>query len=406
MACEIRSHRIYRDGKAVAFLRTQNAGGVITPQAIVLHDTAGDLAGKGSISWLRGGPGASQSASAHVVIGRDGTITQLAETNIKTWHAGKSSWNGRSNLNGWSIGIEIANPGGPLQDLGGGRFKGGVSFDANADPSLVVKRGQFPCSTGDGKTMWPNSGLWLEHSPQQIEAVVDLCRALVAAYPTITEIVTHWQIAPDRKVDPNPLFPLEEVRRRVFNEAKAVEAARMVIGAAVAPDAASKETVRFVQERLRALGYAEVGEVDGDMGRRTRGAILAFRGDAGIELKPAIDDALLVALARAKPRPVSERRANVTAASLAALPQIRAAGLSKLLAWLLGLPAMMAGAAQGILSQVGAAVDQLGPVKDFLGTVPGWLWALAIVGVAAAIWQSARQTEAATVQAYRDGRLT
>jgi uncharacterized protein (TIGR02594 family) len=41
-------------------------------------------------------------------------------------------------------------------------------------------------------------------------------------------------------------------------------------------------TVREVQARLRALGYHEVGTVDGRMGPRTRGAILAFRDDASL----------------------------------------------------------------------------------------------------------------------------
>ena len=213
MACDIKSHRLWRDGKAVAYRRSPNVGGEMTPRAIVLHDTAGDL-GEGSISWLTD---KKSKVSAHFVVKRDGEIAQLANTNIKTWHAGASSWRGKSNLNDWSIGIEIVNPGGPLKSLGNGRYKGGVEFDTSNNLSLVVRRGMFPPTTGDGRSMRPNNGLWLDYSSRQIDAIVEMCQALVAAYPTITEIVTHWQIAPTRKIDTNPLFPLDEVRSKVFS---------------------------------------------------------------------------------------------------------------------------------------------------------------------------------------------
>jgi uncharacterized protein (TIGR02594 family) len=75
-------------------------------------------------------------------------------------------------------------------------------------------------------------------------------------------------------------------------------------------------TVREVQTRLRALGYHEVGTLDGLMGPRTRAAILAFRDDAALPLVPIIDVALIEALDRAAPRQVApERAAGVPADS-------------------------------------------------------------------------------------------
>lgn len=44
--------------------------------------------------------------------------------------------------------------------------------------------------------------------------MTDVCRALAEAYP-IEEIITHWLISPGRKIDTNPLFPLEQVRAAV-----------------------------------------------------------------------------------------------------------------------------------------------------------------------------------------------
>lgn len=69
-------------------------------------------------------------------------------------------------------------------------------------------------------------------------------------------------------------------------------------------------SVEAVQKRLQALGYHEVGRVDGKMGPRTRGAILAFRDAEGLPLDPVIDTALVTALAAAKPRAVAPERAQ------------------------------------------------------------------------------------------------
>jgi uncharacterized protein (TIGR02594 family) len=68
-------------------------------------------------------------------------------------------------------------------------------------------------------------------------------------------------------------------------------------------------SVREVQARLKALGYHEVGQVDGQIGPRTRAAILAFRDTTGLPLMPIIDVALTEALASAEPRPVASERA-------------------------------------------------------------------------------------------------
>lgn len=46
-------------------------------------------------------------ASAHVLIGRDGSIWELVKLNKEAWHAGKGMINGISNLNRQSYGIEL-----------------------------------------------------------------------------------------------------------------------------------------------------------------------------------------------------------------------------------------------------------------------------------------------------------
>lgn len=43
--------------------------------------------------------------SYHCIIARDGRRTVLARDVDRTWHAGRSSWRGRPDLNSWSIGL-------------------------------------------------------------------------------------------------------------------------------------------------------------------------------------------------------------------------------------------------------------------------------------------------------------
>ena len=202
MTYSVKSHKMHRDGVPVPFRATPNKSGAITPEVIVLHDTAGRLDGDSSVDWLCN---KAAKASAHFVVGRDGAVTQLAPTNIATWHAGQSRYAGRPNVNGFSVGIEIVNPG-ILQAAAGGKARtwfGGL-FDVAG------------CGIEARATPEHGSGLWMPYTEAQIEAVIGLCVALVLAYPTIADIATHWAISPGRKVDTNPLFPLEAVRARVF----------------------------------------------------------------------------------------------------------------------------------------------------------------------------------------------
>lgn len=71
---------------------------------------------------------------------------------------------------------------------------------------------------------------------------------------------------------------------------------------------ASDMTVKEVQQKLKNLGYHEVGKVDGLIGNRTKSAILAFRQDNDLPLIPMIDGQFEMALKKGKPRYVNEER--------------------------------------------------------------------------------------------------
>ena len=169
----------------------------MTPRYACFHDTAGRSDKFSSVDWFASD---DCTTSAHFVVERDGTITQMVSTNRKAFHAGVSSWKGVSYLNSCSVGIEIVNPG--KLDASGNAW-----FGLAADPSEITAKAT------------PNhgSGYWLPYTPEQIEAVTGLCRALVEEYPDCNEILTHWEISPGRKIDPGPLFPLDHLRRAVFN---------------------------------------------------------------------------------------------------------------------------------------------------------------------------------------------
>jgi N-acetylmuramoyl-L-alanine amidase len=49
--------------------------------------------------------------SAHYVISKSGTVTQLVTEGMRAWHAGQSYWQGCRDMNSASIGIELCNHG-------------------------------------------------------------------------------------------------------------------------------------------------------------------------------------------------------------------------------------------------------------------------------------------------------
>jgi N-acetylmuramoyl-L-alanine amidase len=49
--------------------------------------------------------------SAHYLIDEDATVYRLVDEHRRAWHAGVSSWQGRVDVNAFSVGIELVNPG-------------------------------------------------------------------------------------------------------------------------------------------------------------------------------------------------------------------------------------------------------------------------------------------------------
>lgn len=180
------------------------------------------------------------------------------------------------------------------------------------------------------------------------------------------------------------------------------------------PLPASVETVDrsgIVQDRLKALGYHEVGDANSTFGPRTVGAIAAFKKDRNLPGEPVIDDALLAeldkALAESWKRPIAVERAEATAAEVGKKIETVAAGQqNKFLAWIIGIPSAITAFVKGVADNFEEALSSpfLNHVKEFFADNIALL-AVGVVGIAAAIWWNGRRTVTATKEAYNTGRL-
>ena len=83
----------------------QSARSTQSVDCIVIHSTEGSM--PGCLEWLRN---PQSQVSAHYLIARDATIYALVPESRKAWHAGRSEWRGRGDVNQFSIGIELENP--------------------------------------------------------------------------------------------------------------------------------------------------------------------------------------------------------------------------------------------------------------------------------------------------------
>ncbi|WP_414644519.1 N-acetylmuramoyl-L-alanine amidase [Brevundimonas sp.] len=102
--------------------------------------------------------------SAHYVVDEDGAILRLVPEERRAWHAGQGAWQGETDCNAASIGVEIVNPG---HEFG-----------------------------------------YRDFPEAQIDSVVSLISDIRTRW-TIPDvrIIGHSDLAPDRKQDPGERFP-------------------------------------------------------------------------------------------------------------------------------------------------------------------------------------------------------
>ena len=115
-------------------------------------------------------------------------IYRLVPEDRRAWHAGVSQWGDEVSLNDRSIGIEIVNDF-TCRDRG----------NVNQTVENIRLECEFP--------KFPEA---------QIDAVVSLIEDILSRHPDIdpVDIIGHSDIAPNRKSDPGPNFPWEELYDR------------------------------------------------------------------------------------------------------------------------------------------------------------------------------------------------
>lgn len=151
--------------------------------------------------------------------------------------------------------------------------------------------------------------------------------------------------------------------------------------------------VRAVQEKLDALGYPEVGQIDGKWGTRTRGVILAFRADNHLPVDGLIDDKLMAALMIATPRYVAPDRKTATLDDLRkeGAEDVKAADKTDVVAYatlgtgVLGGAGKVANQLEGYSGVIKRIADAVEPVQGFV-TDNFWLLAIGVGGLI--IWQT------------------
>jgi N-acetylmuramoyl-L-alanine amidase len=207
-------------------------------QFVVLHYTSSDFSD--SLRTLtRGGV-----SSHYLIADQPPKIYRLVDENRRAWHAGESEWRGRTWLNSSSIGIELVNPG--YRDT-------------------------------------PQGRIWYPYPPEQIEQLIALLRDIARRHELQPgNIVGHSDIAPQRKVDPGPLFPwsqLAEAGLLPWPDAAQV-AAQQVLFSAKLPDAL------WFQQQLAHAGYpiAFTGEFD----QQSKNVLAAFQ----MKYRPARHDGI------------------------------------------------------------------------------------------------------------------
>ncbi|EKE09463.1 MAG: hypothetical protein ACD_16C00165G0002 [uncultured bacterium] len=137
--------------------------------SIILHYTDMPSADE-ALAWLTS---PKSSVSAHYLIDEKGFIYHLVDDEKRAWHAGTSFWQGCTDLNNRSLGIELANP--------------GHSYGYQPFPEA------------------------------QIDTLLRICEQQCTRWNIPkTRILGHSDIAPCRKQDPGHLFPWSTLAREGF----------------------------------------------------------------------------------------------------------------------------------------------------------------------------------------------
>jgi N-acetylmuramoyl-L-alanine amidase len=201
----IANHKLQSgSGRPIRFMSSPNCGGTLRPSYLVMHYTAGRSADSAA-AWLCN---PLAKASAHLVIGKDGKVIQCVPFNVVAWHAGQSSWKDESGktlvgMNKHSIGIELDNAGRVVRQ--GGKWRS-LSLGTTYSDSQVVEATHKHENKPSG---------WVAYPTAQLDCLREVAALLINNYG-LKDIVGHDDIAPGRKSDPGPAFPMASFRSQLL----------------------------------------------------------------------------------------------------------------------------------------------------------------------------------------------
>lgn len=209
---------------------------------LLLHYTANDSLSD-AVSMMR-----ANGTSAHYIVGQGGELRRIVRETNRAWHAGQSAWNGKDQVNHFSIGVEIVNFGWADAVVAGQlrRTQDGGVVSSSAPPASVLD--DRPASQGL---------LWAAYPEAQLAALLPLIKDIVKRNKIDpTQVIGHEHVAPGRKRDPGPAFPWPRVTQ-----------------ALASLPSSHKQVTRAVQSHCARLGFAPADGIDGAWGKNTEAAI-------------------------------------------------------------------------------------------------------------------------------------
>lgn len=159
--------------------------------------------------------------SAHYLIDEDGRCCRMVDETRRAWHAGVASWQGATDINARSIGIELVNP--------------GHQFGYRPFPA------------------------------PQMDSLITLATAILARHAIpASRVLAHSDVSPDRKEDPGELFDWESLARSGIG-----------LWPARTPTATGVMDFSEAMKLLAEIGYA--APEDTMMRQSARSVLLAFQ---------------------------------------------------------------------------------------------------------------------------------